>query len=292
MPLSAGLFHCRGADQKYNWVLAKLIPGAQRCVVFFPGDISDFADCAQPYSYSLEALLWALCCKFPQDSIVLVKPRILKDHFAIYVNFMLVDGCGNPRPFSERRVGGDEVGQAEAELEHPRAVEHLRLLLDSLALETGEQLPQRLVLAGFSKGAAVLNSLMREPEAEWWSRVESVHFLDAGLTVPGVFPLSEADLQRLRDAAAENIRIWLHCSPRQIQDASRPFVAEEHDAFERRCQAVGLSVDRRVYAEGRPVSLNMHFDVVRCFFTKNGDSDAGDVHCGFFDAWAATAMAS
>lgn len=283
MPLNAGLFFCSGDQGKCNWLLVRHVPEAQRCVIFFPGDISDFANGSAPYSYSLEALLWVLCCKFPDDTIVLVKSRMMVSFFAIYVNFMLVDGVGNPRPLADLR---GEEGEAERPAAFGAAA-HLGALLASAERELGEALPRPLVLVGFSKGAAVLNALLREGgERALWGRCEGVHFVDAGLQVPGVFPVSSPELETLRTSIGEGFTVWLHGTPRQLQDEERPFVSEELEAFAQRCQAAGIHVERRRYADGQAPSLNMHFDSLRCFCARAGDEDAGDRHCGFFQAWA------
>eukprot|EP00440_Ansanella_granifera_P018659 gb/GFBE01020272.1/.p1 GENE.gb/GFBE01020272.1/~~gb/GFBE01020272.1/.p1 ORF type:complete len:300 (+),score=66.51 gb/GFBE01020272.1/:1-900(+) len=294
MPISAGVFQCAGADKKLNFLIVRHVPGAQRCVVFFPGDISDFAAGLKPYNFCLEALLWVLCLKFPEDTVILVKPRMMVDHFAIYVNFMLVDGTGNPRSLTEKKTksGQAQADEQPADLEGPSATEHLCLLLRSLGRELGEELPRHVILVGFSKGAAVLNALMRDPQADLWATVHSVHFVDAGLMIPGVFPTSEQELQRLGEVTPDDFTVWLHSTPRQLKDENRPFVAAEHAAFEERCKAIGQAVETRLYAEGMPVSLDMHFDALRCFFTGQDDEDGGDRHCGFFQAWQASAEAA
>lgn len=316
MPVSAGLFWCTGAEHKCNWLLARHAPASRRCVVFFPGDLSDFAAGAGlPYCYSLEAIFWVLCCKFPEDTLVLIKPRMMVEHFAIYVNFMLVDGMGNPRPLSELRpedpdaptgehqgeLEGRPPPQAEAAaaqpmVEPPRAVLHLERLLASLRAELGGDLPPRLTLIGFSKGASVLGALLREAktEVEFWESVDAVHFVDAGLTVPGnIFPVGPEELAALRAVACEGFAVWLHGTPRQWEDPARPFVAEETQAFAQRCQVAGLKVERRCYGAGWPPNLNLHFDSLRCFCTGSA-SDAGgsgDSYCGYFAAWTETAGA-
>ncbi|CAK8985671.1 unnamed protein product [Durusdinium trenchii] len=210
MPLRVGLFHCMGLAGKLNWLLVRHVPQASRSVIFFPGDISDFASKHAPYSYSLEGLLWVLSLKFPEDNVVLVKPRMMREHFAIYVNFMQVDSFGNPRSLADP--------QSQAEADPPQAVEHLHLLLRSLSTELGEELPSALLLLGFSKGGAVLNALMREAKVELWSRVQAVHFIDTGLNVPGVFPADEEELRKLKDLVPSSFEIWLHCTPRQLED--------------------------------------------------------------------------
>mmetsp|Transcript_107491 Transcript_107491/g.342687 ORF Transcript_107491/g.342687 Transcript_107491/m.342687 type:complete len:315 (-) Transcript_107491:114-1058(-) len=308
MPLAAGLFFCAGAERKCNWLLVRHVPGSQRCVVFFPGDLSDFAaGGGLPYSYSLEALFWVLCRKYPDETLVLVKPHMMVDRFAIYVNFMLVDGQGNPRPLTQLKAqeaagdgdveGAGCVGAALAEdaaqpgVETPRAVLHLERLLDAVRSELGGDLPARLTLVGFSKGAVVLGAVMREARTEvaFWQKVDAVHFVDAGLTVPGnLFPVSAEDLQALKGAVGEEFVIWLHGTPRQWEDEQRPFVAEETLAFEQRCRAADVHVERRYYAAGQPPTLNQHFDAVRCFCTGDAardEEEGGDRHLGFFAAW-------
>merc|ERR1719296_20239 len=113
---------------------------------------------------------------------------MMRQHFAIYVNFMFCDGQGNPRSLEKEAAGkregaadddadGDEAmgrprpeGEAagaapgaddvEPALVHPSAAGHLEALLAALTAAElgGGQLPTRKVLVGFSKGAAVLSA--------------------------------------------------------------------------------------------------------------------------------------
>lgn len=327
MPVCAGVFHCSGDGRKLNWLLVRRVPGARRCVVFFPGDISDFAagDARFP-QYSLEALLWVMSLKYPEDDIVIVKPRIMEQFFAIYVNFLLVDGMGNPRPLvskaddeaavEDRADGGEtitlgsESGAAEGKedsndaptkggtatflIPPPPAVEHLRKLLQSASAQMDEALPSRLVLVGFSKGAVVLNALLRESsEAEFWECVDAVHFVDAGLVVPGmIFPTTQPELEVLSGVTREGFTIWMHSTPRQMQDESRPFIRVEAEEFVERCKAVGIRVELRSYGSREPPSLEGHFDCVRCFHTGiAGAAEHGDTHFGFFGEWGQVASA-
>lgn len=304
MPLSVGLFQCFGVDRKINWLMVKSVPSPQRCVIFFAGDISDFASANSEYRFSLEGLMWVLCCKYPNDTIILVKARMMVDFCAAYVNFIVVDGRGNPRPPKDLRakaatqseeVSNDHSQPAEENddgqeyaVAQPPAVAHLMQLLDSLSSQTGEMLPDRLVLVGFSKGAVVLNALLSEPEkSSFWSRVESVHFVDAGLNVQGCFPVKEQALSKLRANVSGGFKIWLHGSPRQMEDPTRKFIAQEASDFLKACIATGVDNERRDYFVGLPPSLEMHFDVLRSFQTSTDDKDSGEKHFGFFTSWGA-----
>lgn len=309
MPLAAGWFQCSGVDRKLNWLLVREVPDARRVVVFFPGDISDFAAGSPEMDrYSLEALMWVLCCKFLHDTIVLVKPRHLVNMYAAYVNFMLVDGTGTPQPlenFRERPAedgGAKSAGECTDEgsgakdpppliIQPPRASLHLTMLLSSLEHELSGALPETLVLVGFSKGASVLNACLREAaddEAaeQLWRRCEALHFVDAGLGVPKLaFPVGVKELQAVASHARPGFLVWLHGTPRQMKDPARPYIAEEAQAFLQRCGEAGLQTERRLYCEREPPSLNLHFDSLRCFQTEPGDTDCGDQHCGFFASW-------
>merc|ERR1712232_947038 len=154
--------------------------------------------------------------------------------------------------------------------------------------ELGEALPDTYVLIGFSKGASVVNALLTQSEeAEFWNKCESVHFVDPGLVMPGSFSVSQEALETLKANSPDNFAVWVHATPRQIEDSTRPFIAQEVEAFVQRCTSAELQIRRRTYAEGLPPSLDMHFDALRCFCTGPDDADCGDKHCGFFAAWRA-----
>eukprot|EP00971_Amphidinium_carterae_P106412 2107881-Amphidinium_carterae.1 len=221
--------------------------------------------------------------KFPEDTVVLVKPRMMVEFFAVYVNFMLVDGTGNPRP--RNRTSACSMLMEEDASMCPQAAAHLEELLHSLEAQLSQTLPTKLVLVGFSKGAAVLNALLCESDAvNLWRRCEAIHFIDAGLTVPGVFPASQEDLGKLVNQLPEGFVLWLHFTPRQVEDEERPFVASEAIAFAERCKAAGVNVQRCDYFRGQPPSLDMHFDCLRSFKTSLADED-GECHAGFFRTW-------
>ena len=68
-------------------------------LVFFPGDISNFYDLKSmatfpPEYSSLDFLFWVLVARFVEYSIVLVKAKMSREAFNIYVNFLLVDAEG------------------------------------------------------------------------------------------------------------------------------------------------------------------------------------------------------
>merc|ERR1711871_897497 len=138
-------------------------------------------------------------------------------------------------------------------MEPPRAAAHLEALLTSLESQIGETLPRRSVLVGFSKGAAVLTALLREApmESDFWAGCESVHMVDPGLSAPKIlFDVNLAELKALAGNTPEGFAVWLHSTPRQMQDETRPWMPLEMQAFCEACAEAGVVVERRTYGDG------------------------------------------
>merc|ERR550537_777128 len=166
MPVSFAHAFARGIAGKCNHVLARpseICSAESRVLVFFPGDITDFAGAAScEYRFSLEGLAWTLSLKFPSpaDALVLVRAFRVENQLALYGNFLpLIDALGQPR--------NNEPGPA---------MEHLTALLDSLDLGPAQSAPR--VICGFSKGGVVLSALLRScAEMHCWQKISELHFL-------------------------------------------------------------------------------------------------------------------
>eukprot|EP00397_Hematodinium_sp_SG-2012_P063600 GEMP01088157.1.p1 GENE.GEMP01088157.1~~GEMP01088157.1.p1 ORF type:complete len:246 (+),score=35.07 GEMP01088157.1:213-950(+) len=239
MPLACSVLHREGASGKFNYLFHRIV-GSSRVVCLFPGDISDFASPGTEYKHSLEGIFWRMCRKFPNDDVLMIRPKIIKDHFALYLNFLVTDPFGIPRP--------------EAALDVDSAL-HFEKLLQA----TGEEY-EDVCVVGFSKGLVVLNSLLSNPgKCTFWSRVSAFHYVDPGLHQPGAFPrFSVEDLQ----AVAPSLRISIHGTPRQFQDPSRPFVREEATAFHTWMQKAGVDCRMYEYFQDQSPSLDMHFNAL------------------------------
>jgi len=248
MPIPCSVTHRKGDGGKHNWVFHRLQPNsdAKRCIIFFPGDISNFASPAQEYEHSLEGLFWGICKKFPLDDIMMIRAQNIKENFALYLNFLMVDPYGAPR-HSQDDIAGSV---------------HLQKLIDGI-----EKKYDNLVLVGFSKGSIVLNALFRLPaDQPFWSNVSAVHFVDPGLHQPGMFP--PFSLDDLRRVVAPSMRVFMHGTPRQFEDANRPYVKEEVIEFTERLKTSGLRCDIFEYFKDEHPCLKMHFDVLKVFKTE------------------------
>ena len=65
------------------------------------------------------------------------------------------------------------------------------------------------------------------------------------------------------------LSLCLHGTPRQLQDKRRLFVKHEHDIMVKRLQP--FLQDDVYFDDGRPASLQMHFDVLREFSLNTAD---------------------
>lgn len=150
-----------------------------------------------------------------------------------------------------------------------------------------------LLLAGFSKGAVVLNQLLSElawRSAEegagweagagwkagdgssatlaWMHNLAEVHYLDAGLNTPGAYITSApawAALGRWRSAAGQGIVLRVHSSPRQREDAGRPWIREELRRMLAEARRAGVKGSEQKYCEGQEPSMAAHFEVLSQF---------------------------
>eukprot|EP01062_Namystynia_karyoxenos_P071860 TRINITY_DN67609_c0_g1_i1.p1 TRINITY_DN67609_c0_g1~~TRINITY_DN67609_c0_g1_i1.p1 ORF type:complete len:282 (+),score=81.88 TRINITY_DN67609_c0_g1_i1:125-970(+) len=248
--------------------------GAAPLAVFFPGDISDWEE-AMPEGqahWAIERLAAHVAARMPQHALAVVRaaPPVQPPEgsealgpFARYTNFFDHDATGHPLPIGEE--DGEELRFA--------ACNQLQGLLSAVAAGAPGALgpdcdprSSRLALLGFSKGATVLTRMVEQPVAALWERVSSVHYLDAGLNKPGIFPVDEAQwtaLAALFGSSAAKPVINLHGTPRQLADHSRPFIREEYMACADAVRAAGLRCEQREY--GGPMTLETHFKVLELF---------------------------
>jgi len=262
---------------------ASVDPPSRRCVVFFPGDISDFAKKGGDPRMSLEALTEVIGRRFPIDDVLTVRPTALRNGMAVYSDFAATDDRGVPL---EERTADD-----------PDAVGHLEALLETASQTVGQDLSSRpVILVAFSKGGVPLNALLRdaarkgESNPAWLMQLDAAHFVDVGLPVPGAYPLSEQELLFLRQSVSPHFQLFVHGTPRQLSDPKRPFLGEEAEAFVVAARAAGLSTQRFDYGVGSERTLALHFDSLACFYRYVGDMEAGDRWIGSFDAgWPADA---
>jgi hypothetical protein len=96
--------------------------------------------------------------------------------------------------------------------------------------------------------------------------LHAVHYLDCGLNMPGAYLTDPLAIRRLGHwCRAHDFRLFLHGTPRQWGDASRPWIHVEKDRFMELCLREGVSVCERLHFAGCPPSLYQHFSVISDF---------------------------
>eukprot|EP00918_Siedleckia_nematoides_P075161 GHVU01164417.1.p1 GENE.GHVU01164417.1~~GHVU01164417.1.p1 ORF type:complete len:249 (+),score=18.92 GHVU01164417.1:147-893(+) len=196
-------------------------------VVFFPGDLSDFAS-ASTYSMSLEAVTWVLSVRFPKSHLIVVRAHSVVDRFARYSNFCSVDELGLPVD----RLWKRQVGSA---------LRHLDKLIDaSVRPQTcggtriEEVAPREITLVAFSKGcipascilldlALTEDPLLLKEKGTIFSQITACHLVDCGLPVPPSFSLNGRHWKQIAQKAPQ-CRIFSHVTPRQGYDVDRPWL--------------------------------------------------------------------
>jgi len=110
--------------------------------------------------------------------------------------------------------------------------------------------------------------------------VTQLHYLDVGLNCRGAFmtdPNVANSLQRLAaggvgergaDVQPKLPHVFLHGTPRQWDDPTRPWVGREAQTSARLLRNAGLPVTVQKYFRDHKPSLAMHFDVLQKFCTR------------------------
>lgn len=142
---------------------------------------------------------------------------------------------------------------------------------DKLSLEGS-----RVTLVGFSKGCVVLNQMLYEfhytstltpsdsKALRFINRIEAMYWLDGGhaggkntwITARGLLET----LSRL------DMTIYVHVSPYQVRDESRPWIGREEKAFSTLLKTFRARIHRYMHGRSKsPHSLDMHFEVLANF---------------------------
>nr|XP_026498446.1 UPF0565 protein C2orf69 homolog [Vanessa tameamea] len=133
-----------------------------------------------------------------------------------------------------------------------------------------------LTLVGFSKGCVVLNQIIYEFHytktltpgdahmMRFMGRVESMCWLDGGHAGGKNTWITSRSL--LETLTRLNVNVFIHVSPYQVQDESRPWIGREEKTFTTLLKKLGAKVSRYLHEQpGMPHSLHMHFEVLANF---------------------------
>ncbi|KAJ8724639.1 hypothetical protein PYW08_016113 [Mythimna loreyi] len=134
----------------------------------------------------------------------------------------------------------------------------------------------QLTLVGFSKGCVVLNQLIYEFHyvktltpgdahmMRFMSRIADMYWLDGGHAGGKNTWITSRSL--LETLTRLNVNVFVHVSPYQVQDESRPWIGREEKAFTSLLKKLGAKVNRYLHDQpGMTHSLHMHFEVLANF---------------------------
>eukprot|EP01066_Platyproteum_vivax_P002587 Platyproteum_vivax@DN13173_c0_g1_i1.p1 len=130
-----------------------------------------------------------------------------------------------------------------------------------------------ITLVGFSKGVVVLSALLKETYREaFWSQVNSVHVIDAGLNDPGgILPATTSEMELLKNNTKQDFCIYVHGTPRQLEDTSRRFVREELESFIHKASRCDVKTYAwKYFHAANPHGMEgllQHFNILRAFWT-------------------------
>ena len=199
-------------------------------VLFFPGDISDFAfsGLSDPlvvgtgletnYEFSLESIAWHLSSSIGVDEALLIfRPSRVVGSYSIYSNLLTCDVTGNP-------VWADLTST----LSSKNASKSMLRILKLLRSEIEGFSATNIKVIGFSKGCTVISAFLKEREPSLLRLIHSIKLVDPGSQFPRLlFPFCDDDYS----VFPSGIKITVVCSPYQYSDPNRKWLRREIDEF-------------------------------------------------------------
>lgn len=262
-----------GLAGKFNDVVTVHRAGAARSVVYFGGDVQDLEENMfrhrdhRRYAdmYSLERTAMRISDTCQDASVVVVRPvKMARATFACYENFVeCVDEVGSPK----HRVPSQAEAEEDEDVVRFRALDHLAALLLSLHSLYGLDLDQPKTLVGFSKGVVVLNQMLLELAALGpCLGVDRMCWMDGGHN--GGKDTWITDREALRMFARLNVSADVRVTPYQTEDARRPWIGKEEKRFCAELRRAGCSLERELFFEGLPATIDNHFKVITTMAKK------------------------
>ena len=115
------------------------------------------------------------------------------------------------------------------------------------------------------------NLLVPTSASDVLSSISEFHYVDVGLNCAGAYITDQAVIKKIGDYVlhtGQNLRFVLHGTPRQWFDPKRSWIRKEKDIMlqllrdeAKRCDG-RLLVSEKMYFEGTPRSLLMHFEIL------------------------------
>ncbi|XP_029652762.1 UPF0565 protein C2orf69 homolog [Octopus sinensis] len=263
--------HGSNAEKHSDVIVCGDFMTAKKHVIYFGGDIQDYSEKmlfhAQTKKYNqwnLENTAILLQKKFPDSFVFVVKPSKLNyGIFSVFSNFVISNDVGVP----DHSVGQGSWHEVER-LYHNTIREILSLQDGNKGMNADCDVPVPVCIVGFSKGCIVLNQLVHdlEPEMEsearnFISSVETLYWLDGGHS--GSCKKTWVTNSKILEYLAQSsLKISVHVTPYQLEDATREWIAEEEKLFVENLQQYNGKVKEKVYFSGVPRSIDKHFELL------------------------------
>ena len=261
MPLSWGIETVPDYEGKLTIILYRpsIEENHHRTVVFFPGDVSDFAFShsgdalfegypdVNEYIFTLENVCWEISSRIPGNfAIAVCKPAYMFGCSSVFSNFVPSDIVGTPRWGDTTRFGTSLTpGRILLSL-----LESLQYKLHPASGGIGS-----IWLIGFSKGCVVLSGILKERFPDLLGRIQTITFIDPGVhSEEATFGFGEEDFASF----PRNIPINLWVSPYQFNDPLRPWLKREILHLNGRTAA-----NLTLILKDEPRSLHAHFDSIK-----------------------------
>jgi hypothetical protein len=112
------------------------------------------------------------------------------------------------------------------------------------------------------------NILVPPSATDVLSSISEYHYVDVGLNCAGAYITDREIIREIANymlRTNNNLRFALHGTPRQWSDPNRIWIRKEKDKMLRdeaqRCEG-RLVPNEKIYFDGRPRSLRMHFEIL------------------------------
>jgi len=216
--------------------------------------------------FCFEKTLVLLCKQFPNSHIWIVVPsKYMYTVVCIYKNFIKTESI---------------VGVPEHTCDFD-GLEHLVALFKSMQNKM-KQKPIKtdsLVIVGFSKGCVVLNQMLYEISAmcnaegvnhsndvqEFVQKIKAMYWLDGGHSGDDEVYVTSIGVLEGLTKLMKSVKFFVHTSPYQTEDPSRPWKGEMKNAFVRQLKEKGFDVVDKHHFEGQDISIMLHFNVLTKF---------------------------
>ncbi|XP_070565019.1 mitochondrial protein C2orf69 homolog [Ptychodera flava] len=287
-----------GTRGKENEMVFCCASASTQHVLYFPGDVQDYAELMEQDSHTRKWSKWnledtaiLLSKRFPNSYIWVIRPaRKFAGGFNCFDNFVEGDTIGTPvysknltaishlkallynavkYVNQELQTTDGDFAKRYSRFMNQKKEDDLECEEKSSAPVVDAQLP--VVIAGFSKGCIVMNQMLHELQnarqdegaAEFLQQWKALYWLDGGHS--GTKDTWITDVDVLRDLTDLQIDIQVHMTPYQSRNPQKPWTGKEAKIFMDTLQGLGAKIIFKNHFEERGPSLKYHFGILEMF---------------------------